>query len=96
MMTDCDIEEYIYGINEFNSKKPEVDLILMGMVFRLDLIVLYVEGESLSQERFSFGKRKVIIYINSDGKFDVAYDKKLIQNLGICQSIVLDVIPYLS
>lgn len=92
MLTDINAKDYITNLEKFYQGKPEVDLILMAMFFRIDLQFLYVENEAMKEISFSFGKEKAQVYINPEGYFDVVYEKGFVRNCGLCQSIILDVV----
>ena len=94
MMTSTGAPQYIKYLEKYKKGKPEVDLVLMAMLFKIDLTILYMTDEGLMKQKLIFPfntKVKGTVYLGPDGLFDVVYGKAFIKEAGICQSIILDV-----
>lgn len=95
MMANMSTYQYIKSLEISQKGKPEIDLILISMLFGVDIKIFYMSEEGLMKQEFNFQgntkKLKANLFINSDGFFDIIYNKSYIKTAGICQSIILDV-----
>ena len=92
MLTEySNTQTYIEAIDRgFNT--PLVDVVLFCVLSNLNATIIYLSTEGLSKVELDFGSNESAkIYLTSDGYFETMYDKKYIKDIGICQSIILDV-----
>jgi len=87
--TQSYIESLIKNVNT-----PLVDIVLFCIFRQINVTFYYLslDGFSKLDSKFNFPYSKTLrFYLTPNGYFDTIYDKSLIKNAGICQSIILDV-----
>lgn len=67
----------------------------MGLLFGMNLRIWYITDEGLKRQEFFFeenSSKVAELYLAPDGYFDILYQKSYIKTVGMCQSILLDVL----
>jgi hypothetical protein len=92
MVANMNASEYIASLGN-QRDTAEVDVVLISLFFNTELHIHYFDGSSFIKMKFNEDpkRKKVRLYLNPGGVFDVVYDKEKIRSAGICQAIVLDV-----
>eukprot|EP00826_Nyctotherus_ovalis_P041364 TRINITY_DN4150_c0_g1_i17.p1 TRINITY_DN4150_c0_g1~~TRINITY_DN4150_c0_g1_i17.p1 ORF type:complete len:194 (-),score=2.09 TRINITY_DN4150_c0_g1_i17:329-910(-) len=97
MLTTKSTQKYTQQLIKKLKPHPELDIILISMLFNFQIQFYYIKDFLLLNKTFDFpakssGEKKLLrLYMNSNGTFDTVYEKAFIRDAGICQSILLDV-----
>jgi hypothetical protein len=98
MLATMTTQNYAQELVKKTKGSLELDMILMAMLFNVQIQVYYVKDSQLMQKTFDFPdksnkERKVVkLYAQPNMSFDTVYRKSFIRDVGICQSILLDVL----
>jgi len=87
-------EEYLEEISKGN-KEPEITLIMLAFIYNTNLVLLYSDENFVLKKyklEFGFSKTVFISILDNSGYFDTVYSKDHINNSGMVQSLILDII----
>jgi len=85
--------DYIKNLKE-GKGCIEFDTILLTLFLQFEVQIYTLKETGLIKQTFKFTRdkaKRIRIYLEHNGKFDILYDKATIKAAGICQSILLDV-----
>ena len=87
-------EEYLEAISKGN-KEPEITLTMLSFIYRTNLVLLYSDENFVLKKyklEFGFAKTVFVSILDNSGYFDTVYSKEHINNCGMIQSLLIDII----